>query len=57
MKSFRVEAGSVETLALQELRATNDNPGFGDQISTWRTRERLEIFLFFTKSADSTRSK
>ncbi len=57
MQSFRVEAGSVETLALQELPATNDNLGFGYQISIWRTREHLEIFLFFTKSADSTRSK
>jgi predicted AAA+ superfamily ATPase len=41
--SDEIDGPAVETLVLQELRATNDNLGLGYAISTWRTRQHVEV--------------
>lgn len=38
-----VDGAALETLVMQELRATNDNLGLGYQLSYWRTREGKEV--------------
>jgi uncharacterized protein len=38
-----IDGAAVETLVLQELRATNDNHGLGYDLYYWRTREQKEI--------------
>jgi predicted AAA+ superfamily ATPase len=38
-----VDGGALETLVMQELRATNDNLNLGYQVSFWRTRDHKEV--------------
>lgn len=38
-----IDGPAVETLVLQELRATNDNLGLGYELSHWRTRDKHEV--------------
>jgi len=38
-----IDGPAVETLVLQELRATNDNHGLGYRIFYWRTRDQKEV--------------
>ncbi|MCC7071425.1 MAG: ATP-binding protein [Deltaproteobacteria bacterium] len=37
------DGAALETLVMQELRATNDNHGLGYQLSYWRTRDGKEV--------------
>jgi uncharacterized protein len=38
-----IDGPSIETLVLQELRATNDNHGLGYDLHYWRTRDQKEV--------------
>jgi predicted AAA+ superfamily ATPase len=38
-----IDGAAVETLVLQELRATNDNLGLGYQLHYWHTRDHKEV--------------
>jgi predicted AAA+ superfamily ATPase len=38
-----IDGAAVETLVLQELRATNENLGLGYEISYWHTRDHKEV--------------
>lgn len=38
-----IDGAAVETLVMQELRATNDNLGLGYTLSYWRTRDGKEV--------------
>jgi predicted AAA+ superfamily ATPase len=38
-----IDGPAVETLVLQELRATNDNLGLGYELFTWHTRDHREV--------------
>lgn len=38
-----IDGPAVETLVLQELRATNDNLGLGYELFTWHTRDHHEV--------------
>jgi predicted AAA+ superfamily ATPase len=38
-----IDGPAIETLVLQELRATNDNLGLGYQLFHWRTRDHREV--------------
>jgi predicted AAA+ superfamily ATPase len=38
-----IDGPAVETLVLQELRATNDNLGLGYTLHYWRTRDQKEV--------------
>jgi predicted AAA+ superfamily ATPase len=38
-----IDGPAVETLVLQELRATNDNHGLGYQLHYWHTRDHREV--------------
>lgn len=38
-----IDGAALETLVMQELRATNDNFELGYELSTWRTRDQKEV--------------
>jgi predicted AAA+ superfamily ATPase len=38
-----IDGAAIETLVLQELRATNDNLGLGYQLHYWHTRDHREV--------------
>jgi predicted AAA+ superfamily ATPase len=38
-----IDGPAVETLVMQELRATNDNLGLGYDLSYWHTRDHKEV--------------
>ncbi len=38
-----IDGPALETLVLQELRATNDNLGLGYDLSYWHTRDHKEV--------------
>jgi uncharacterized protein len=38
-----IDGPALETLVFQDLRATNENLGYGYQLSYWHTREHVEV--------------
>lgn len=45
-----IDGAALETLVLQELRATNDNERLGFELSYWRTRDGKEVdFVLYGK--------